>query len=85
MNVLIYFSIRNMVNQQIISLETPLERSTLQVLLSDRIIITGILNEILMVRKKENLYEIFNKLQNYTFISRYMSNYYKQYLTIQTD
>lgn len=57
MNVLIYFSIRNMVNQQIISLETPLERSTLQVLLSDRIIITGILNEILMVRKKENLYE----------------------------
>ncbi|KAG6443316.1 hypothetical protein O3G_MSEX002751 [Manduca sexta] len=39
---------RNMANQRRISLETPLERSTLQVLLSGRIIITGILNEILL-------------------------------------
>ncbi|RVE42401.1 hypothetical protein evm_012938 [Chilo suppressalis] len=44
---------RNLANQQRMSLETPLERSTLQVLLSGRIIITGILNEILYFLPEE--------------------------------
>ncbi|XP_059052661.1 uncharacterized protein LOC131847195 isoform X2 [Achroia grisella] len=40
--------LRDLANEQRMSVETPLERSTLQVLLSGRIIITGILNEIFM-------------------------------------
>ncbi|XP_063895336.1 uncharacterized protein LOC110382792 [Helicoverpa armigera] len=39
---------RDISNRERMSLETPLERSTLQVLLSGRIIITGIINEILL-------------------------------------
>lgn len=34
--------------------ETPFERTTLQVLLSGRIIITGIINEIIMVIKNRH-------------------------------
>ncbi|KAL0871209.1 hypothetical protein ABMA27_004981 [Loxostege sticticalis] len=44
---------RNISDEQRFSLEPPLERSTLQVLLSGRIIITGILNEILLYLPEE--------------------------------
>ncbi|KAJ0174638.1 hypothetical protein K1T71_009746 [Dendrolimus kikuchii] len=44
---------RNLANQHRMSLETPFERSTLQVLLSGRIIITGIINEILLCLPEE--------------------------------
>ncbi|KAM3965869.1 uncharacterized protein ACR2FA_000199 [Aphomia sociella] len=44
---------RNLENEHRMSLETPLKRSTLQVLLSGRIIITGILNEILLSLPEE--------------------------------
>ncbi|XP_063829248.1 uncharacterized protein LOC135078651 [Ostrinia nubilalis] len=46
-------TIRNINNEHRMSLEPPLERSTLQVLLSGRIIITGILNEILLYLPEE--------------------------------